>query len=131
MTRAVLDASAVLALLQKEPGAERVESAIAAGASMSTVNLAEVVSKLSEHGMPEKDIRTVLDLLQVSVEPFTVEDAVRAGLLRLATRTAGLSLGDRACLALASRLAIPVLTTDRQWKSIAGNLSNISVEVVR
>lgn len=128
MTVAALDASAVLALLQQEAGANRAEAAIAAGASVSTVNLSEVVSKLSEHGMPEAAIRTVLELLQVTVEPFTADDALSAGLLRLTTRSAGLSLGDRACLALAARLGVPALTTDRQWASV---VTSVTVEVIR
>jgi ribonuclease VapC len=128
MITVVLDASAVLAMLQGEPGTERVMEAIAAGAGISAVNLAEVVGKLGEHGMPEADIRAALALLQITVEPFTQEDAIRAGLLRLATKSAGLSLGDRACLALALRLAQPVLTADRQWANVT---VSVSVEILR
>ncbi len=128
MTGAVLDASAVLALLQGEPGAERVAEAIVSGASLSVVNLAEVAGKLSEHGMPEGDLRAVVDLLQVTIEPCTTEDAIHAGLLRPSTKGAGLSLGDRVCLALATRLALPVLTTDRQWANVTVSMP---VEVIR
>jgi len=86
--------------------------------AVSAVNLSEVVAKLSERGVPEKEIRTALDGLGLDVVPFDETTAYRAGLLRRATRSLGLSLGDRACLALALQLAVPVFTTDRSWKTL-------------
>jgi PIN domain nuclease of toxin-antitoxin system len=125
---AVLDSSALLALVNQEPGKERVETAVQAGALLGTVNLAEVVAKLSEGGRSEAEIRYELDRLALEVAGFDDDLAYRTGLLRPATRHVGLSLGDRACLALAEHLNLPALTTDRPW----GNLSiGIRIEVIR
>jgi PIN domain nuclease of toxin-antitoxin system len=117
MNDTVLDATAVLALLNDEPGAGKVASLLPQ-AVMSTVNLAEVVSKLAEAGMPEGTIKTVLGELGLTVIPFDEDLALRTGLLRPATRDYGLSLGDRACLALGQHLRRPVLTADRMWKTV-------------
>jgi PIN domain nuclease of toxin-antitoxin system len=113
----VLDASALLVLLNAEPGSEQVAKAMP-GAVISAVNLAEVVGKLSEAGLPEATLREALRVLSLDVRPFAEDDAYEAGLLRAPTRRAGLSLGDRACLALAARLKLPALTTDRAWKRV-------------
>ena len=131
--KAVLDASALLALLLDEPGAQRVEEAVAEGASMSTVNLAEVLSKLAERGIPPEEAEERLreeGLLgqTLQVLPFTEEDALLVARLRPLTRPLGLSLGDRACLALASRLHLPALTADATW---AGLSVGVEVEVIR
>ncbi len=126
MPDAVLDASALLALLQDEPGSERVLATLP-GALISAVNLSEVVAKLTETGMPAADIQRSLRL-SIEVVPFDDELAVRAGLLRPVTRSAGLSLGDRACLALAASRSLPALTTDRAWKSVA---TGVEVVVIR
>ena len=112
----VLDASAILCLLQGEPGSDEVLAALP-GAVVGTVNLGEVVSKLAEHGMPEGEIRQALTL-GLTVVPFTEELAYAAGALRPATRSRGLSLGDRACLALARSLGVPAITTDRAWSDL-------------
>lgn len=124
----VLDASAVLALIHQEPGADRVVEAIDEGAMMLSVNVAEVVTKLHEQGMNEARIRAILSTIRAEIVPFDEELAYRAGMLRSATRSAGLSLGDRACLALAERLSVPALTSDRAW----GRLQiGIQIEVIR
>ena len=99
VSNAVLDASALLALLQDEPGSDRVLESLP-GALVCSVNLSEVVAKLTELGMPEPDIRVALSL-GLEVVAFDEALAYSAGALRPATRPAGLSLGDRACLALA------------------------------
>lgn len=114
----VLDASALLALVHDEPGAAPVAEAIAARAAISIVNLAEVLSKLADAGVdPERARRELLDAADdqraLAVEPFTDVDSVEVARLRPTTRALGLSLADRACLALARRLAVPVLTADR------------------
>jgi len=113
----VLDASAVLALLNDEPGSEVVEQAIP-GAAISAVNLSEVVAKLVENGMPEEAVRLALGSVQLDLHAFGAELAYEAGILRPATRKAGLSFGDRACLALGKQLSLPVWTTDRNWKEV-------------
>lgn len=108
---AVLDASAVLALLFGEPGAEAVVDHIAAGAAISTVNLAEVATVLIRNG---RNPNTVLDPLraQVDVVAFTDVDALVTAELYPQVATRGLSLGDRACLALTRRLDAPAVTAE-------------------
>jgi ribonuclease VapC len=123
VNRVVLDASALLALLNAEVGSEEVESAIP-GAAISTVNLSEVAAKLVESGMPEDAVRAVLGDIELEVHSFDLETAYRAGALRKQTRKLGLSFGDRACLAFGGRLGLPVLTTDRDWKKL-----DVGVEV--
>lgn len=118
MNESVLDASAVLALINGELGAAVVRGAIAAGAALGAVNLAEVVTDLSHRGQSERDIRMQIEGFTLRIVPFDEDLAIRAGMLRPLTRAAGLSLGDRACLALAERLAVPVLTADRAWSSL-------------
>ena len=113
----MLDASALLALLNDEPGGEAVESALP-HAAMSAVNLSEVVAKLIEGGMPEEVVRPLLEGLSLDVHAFDADLAYATAVLRNSTRQLGLSLGDRACLALGLRLAAPVLTTDRAWADL-------------
>lgn len=117
MARVVLDASAILALLNAEPGSRIVEESLSE-ASVSAVNLSEVIAKLSERGMPEAAIRLALDGLGLEVLPFDAVAAYSAGGLRPGTRDLGLSMGDRACLALGIALSAPVLTADRSWKKL-------------
>jgi PIN domain nuclease of toxin-antitoxin system len=116
MSDAVLDASALLALLQGEPGSDRVLETLP-GALVCSVNLSEVVAKLAGHDMPEADIRRALNL-GLEIVPFDEALAWAAGLLRPLTRGAGLSLGDRACLALARSTSFPVLTADAVWATL-------------
>jgi len=128
VSSAVLDASAILALLQGEPGAPVVQAAVQAGAALGAVNLAEVISKLAERGMALPDIDSAVDGLALDIVPLDEALARRIGALRPLTRSTGLSLGDRACLALAEHLGLPALTTDRQW---AGPVPGIIVQVIR
>lgn len=128
MSKCVLDASAVLAMVHLEPGADRIARAVADGAAISAVNLSEVVAKLSEGGIPDSDIHEALDPLGLEVIPLDAELAYQVGLLRIATRQAGLSLGDRSCLAIAQHLRLPALTTDRSWERLA---IGITVQVIR
>lgn len=113
----VLDSSAMLAVLQQEPGGELVAPAIAT-ALISTVNFAEVVTKLIGRGGDAGTVRADLNALSVSVVDFTRDLAVEAGVLVTHTKNRGLSLGDRACLALARREKLPVMTADRAWKNL-------------
>ncbi len=113
----VLDASAVLALLQSESGADVVAKALPK-ASWSAVNAAETVAKLADQGMSADTIRSVLAMLALDTRPFDATQAHASGLLRPVTRSHGLSLGDRACLALAQSLKRPVLTADRVWERV-------------
>ena len=123
MSEVVVDASAILALLNQETGSEEVLRFIGK-AAISTVNLSEVIAKLADAGIPEEDIRQILSNLNLEVIDFNEEQALKAGMLRPNTKSIGLSFGDRACLALAIFLNQPVLTTDRLWGSI-----NVGVEV--
>ena len=115
----VLDASAVMALFHREPGSDNVAQAVLDGAVISTVNLAEVASKLNELGTPEALIQDAINVLRLTIVDFDTELAYKVGLLRPLTKHAGLSLGDRACLALAQHLNFPALTTDRVWEDLS------------
>ena len=133
MASSVLDASAVLAYLRDEEGAQRVADALGEGAVMSAANWAEVLSKVADLGedpealearlVAEGLIGSVLEI--VALEP---SDALRIARLRPVTRAAGLSLGDRACLALAARLVLPALTADRAWNGVS---LEVEVETIR
>lgn len=127
MIRYVLDASAVLALLNQEPGHERIGPLIP-DAAISTVNLAEVVTKIRAAGTPAAEAVQTVDHLALEVIVFDQELAMRTGELYPVTRRAGLSLGDRACIATAERLGVPVLTADRAWADLPLGLP---VEIVR
>ncbi|HEY0758642.1 MAG TPA: type II toxin-antitoxin system VapC family toxin [Acidisarcina sp.] len=118
MSKVVLDASALLALLNEEPGAERLTDELLSNAVASTVSLAEVQSKLVSSGAAADESWKFISTLVSEVIPFTAEQARIAGDLVLQTRAAGLSLGDRACLALGATLNVPVYTTDRAWKGL-------------
>lgn len=117
MSRVVFDASAVLALLNQETGSEAIASLIPQ-AVISTVNLSEVIAKLADAGIPEASIHQILKHLNLEVIAFNDEQALTAGLLRPLTKSQGLSLGDRACLALAMTLNLPVITSDRAWSKL-------------
>lgn len=117
----VFDSSAVLAMIFGEPGAAQAAAWMAEGDGViSSVNLAEILAKVRDHGMDEDAVETVRAELPLAVEPFSAEHAAGAGRLRAATRALGLSLGDRCCLALAQASAAPVVTADRPWKSLKG-----------
>ncbi|MGD0430911.1 MAG: type II toxin-antitoxin system VapC family toxin [Acetobacteraceae bacterium] len=122
----VLDASALLALLQSEPGAEVVADLLSVGV-MSAVNLSEVVAKLIDHGMPLDQAREALDELPIQVHPFDRDAAFAAAELRRVTRSAGLSLGDRACLALAAHLGVAAVTSDGAWATLADGVARITL----
>lgn len=129
MSAVVLDASALLALLRDEPGAAVVAEAIAT-ARMSSVNYAEVVSHFIHAGMPADRIDAMLGPLPVAIVDADRSLATIAGRLRAATAAAGLSLGDRFCLALAHRDGLPALTADRLWRSVA-DAAGVAVTVIR
>lgn len=118
----VLDASAVLAYIQDEPGEDIVRGALSEGAAISAVNLAEVHSTLVSSSAASDEIVARMKAVGLYVVPFEEADAAEVGRLRALTRKLGLSLGDRACLALARRLHGAVLTTD-------GGMRAASVEV--
>ncbi len=118
MNRIVLDASALLAVLNRELGADKLTPQMLSSAASSTVNLAEVQSKLVSKGLnPDEAWEATLSPIREAVA-FTAEHARTAGSLVVQTRTLGLSLGDRACLALGLALKAPVYTADKSWRSL-------------
>ncbi len=117
MNDIILDASAIIAVLKREPGAERV-SAVAEGARVSALTIAEVATWLTVEGVQADRAYMALNLFRLTVEPFHHARAVDAGFLVAKTRHRGLSLGDRACLALAIELGMPVMTGDRAWRDL-------------
>ena len=124
----VFDASAVLAAIFEEPGADRVVELWTEGENLlSAVNYAEVVSKLAERGMSTAEITVVLEGVPLVVTTFDRRAAYQSGLLRTATKPLGLSLGDRACLALGMMREARVVTADRSWKKVKG----ADVDVIR
>jgi len=130
----VIDASAFLAYLLDEPGADAVEQALAGRATMSAVNLAEVLSKLSDIGLqPDKEaerLRTEGILgVALKVESAREELAIEIARLRPITKPYGLSIGDRACIALGRLLQVAVLTADRTWADIPG--LEVKIECIR
>lgn len=123
----VLDASALLAYLQDEPGGDAVDGVLAESV-MSSVNWTEVVQKSLAAGVEVDGMLDDLQSLGLMVESFTPEDGEMAGRLWEKTRQAGLSLGDRACLSLGLRLGVAVLTSDQVWATLTLPLN---IQVIR
>lgn len=118
MNRVVVDSSVLLAVIHQERGSEKVTPEFLTRAVISTVNLAEVQSKLVSSGWPSSIAWADATGSVREVIPFTAEHARAAGSMITQTRALGLSLGDRACLALGLTLRKPVYTADRSWKSL-------------
>ena len=117
VTVAVLDASAVLAVYFDEPGADRVRAALP-GSLLSSVNYTEVIGKCLDRGEAFAAVLRKLAAMGLAVIAHDAQLARRAGELRPLTKRLGMSLADRACLALAERERLPALTADRSWKSL-------------
>ena len=126
MSDVVLDSSAVLALLNAEPGAQAV-LAVLPGAWLSAVNAAEVIAKLVDRGLPTAAAATALEATGVEIVAFDADQAIASGDLRRTTRAQGLSLGDRACLALAAARGVAALTADTAWARVEG----VDVRLIR
>jgi ribonuclease VapC len=128
MNRVVLDASALLAILNQEPGSEKLTPEILSTAAISTVNLAEVHGKLVSRGLgPNEAWEATMSPIREAAA-FTSEHARLTGDLVAQTRPLGLSLGDRACLALGLALKAPVYTADKSWKKLK---VNVRIHVIR
>ena len=123
----VLDASALLAFLHEEPGGERV-SPVLEGAHVSAVNWSEVLQKALQLDVEIDGMQQEFVDVGVTFEPFTPEQAETAARLFTRTRGHGLSLADRACLALALEMGLPVMTADRAWARLGLDLE---VDVIR
>ena len=127
MAKIMLDASAVLAYLNSEPGADVVAARVPDGI-ISTVNLAEVVTYAIRTGETLESTRAKIGGLGLATVDYTVELAVQTGALIAATKQFGLSLGDRACLATAAREGVPVLTAERSWSNLS---LGIAIQLIR
>jgi ribonuclease VapC len=127
MFKCVLDASAILAYLEGEACSPDVEKLLDE-AAVSAVNIAEVASKLAERGAPEDRIRQTIQALGVEIIPCDETIAYQIGDLRKPTKTLGLSLGDRACLATALQHSVRAITADRSWKSLK---VGVRIKVIR
>lgn len=130
---AVLDASALIALVYQEPGFQKVRNVIARGTIISAVNWAEVLSDMAERGEPSQSAaaqvtRLVAAVGSLTIVPFEHEQAAEAARLRPITKSLALSLADRACLGLARLRRLPAYTTDRLWRS--ANLP-VRIELIR
>ncbi len=123
----VLDASALLCLFFREPGAERVD-AVLPSACVGAVNYAEAIAKMVDLGVPTARMLGFVAELGLEVVPLDRQTSELAGALRAETRAAGLSLGDRCCLALARSTEAVALTADRAWAKLA---IGVQVEVLR
>ena len=128
MTKLVLDASALIAYIRREPGAECVIDLLP-NAVMSSVNYAEVTTVLSRLDMTSDVIETILKNLINHVMPFDQSQALVTGILQRQTRSKGLSLGDRACLALGMHLQVPIYTADKVWAEL--NLDDTDIRLIR
>jgi PIN domain nuclease of toxin-antitoxin system len=127
VSKYVLDASALLALLNNEPGAQRVDE-ILTEAVIGAVNMCETAGKLVNAGMSLKDARTSIELTNLEIIPFDAELAYKAGDLVTETKQLGLSLGDRACLALGMTMNRTVVTAEQLWSKLK---LGVTVEVIR
>lgn len=114
MPAIVFDSSVLIAILRQEPGSEVGEQSLN-DALISTVNLAEVATYLARNSVPPETIDRALTAFPIEVIPFDREQGLIAGCLYPACKSLGLSLGDRACLALAKSKSLPVLTADKAW----------------
>lgn len=118
----IFDASAVLAFLQNEPGAEKVKPDLPEG-RISAVNAAEVLTVLVRNGVPQDTAILAFEKTGLQVADFTLALAIQTlALWTPATRRRGISLGDRACLALAMSEKVPVVTADGKWSGLTGLL---------
>jgi PIN domain nuclease of toxin-antitoxin system len=129
VTKFVLDASALLAMLLGEPGGDKVKQALD-GALLAAINLAETVSYYAKLGAARPDIEAMLRPLPIRIIPVDAALSYDAGMLRPLTVSGGLSLGDRYCLALAKSHELPVLTAERRWPAIAA-AAGVTVDLIR
>ena len=128
----VLDASALLALMQSEPGSEVVAALLEDHECVaSSVNIAEVGSKLVDKGLAPDQLSRVLSQIDVQTIDFDAEQATACAALRATTRELGLSLGDRACLALARGMQATAVTADRAWADLDESVIGVRVQLIR
>lgn len=131
MPQVVLDASAVIALVRKEPGERVVRKALQTDATISTVNLAEVTGWLFDHGWTTEDVGVLLDELPIRELPFSSEAALVTGRLLPQTRGHNLGIADRACLATGYIERCPILTADQEWRNLNLDLDPLDIQFIR
>lgn len=129
MSQTLLDASAMLAVILEETGADVVVEALRSGTAMSAVNAAEVAARLYQEGWGDEEVSLVFRELGVRILPFDADAALLSGRFRVATQSLGLGLGDRACLASANIEACPALTADKAWEQL--NLPGVDIRCIR
>ena len=125
----VLDASATLAVIFEETGADAVAMALRSGAAMSTVNAAEVSARLHQDRWTDPEVELAFEELGIELLPFGPQAAMLSGKYRFATRHLGLGLGDRACLATACLEECPALTADQTWQQL--ELAGVEIKCIR
>ena len=126
--KVLLDTSALIALLRKEPGYKKVDEVLAHSA-ISSVNLCELVSILAKEGIPENEIDDIINDIVPEIMHFCEGLSIKAGKLSKFTKHKGLSLGDRACLATALQLDLPVYTADKVWAEL--DIPNLKLKLIR
>jgi ribonuclease VapC len=127
----VMDASAILVILRGEPGCDYVQELLQSEeCSISSVNMAEVGSKLIDYGLPPEEFPRIARQLQIDIIDFNAEQSIQSAQIRKITRSAGLSLGDRACVALTQLMQGCVVTSDRAWLDIS-EAAGVKVIMIR
>ena len=129
MSAVVLDASALIAMLKKEPGGDRVAEIIG-DSKITAINYAEVISHFCHAGMPTTEVDAMLNPLPLVIVPADAKLARLAGHLRTITSSVGLSLGDRFCLAFAKLESLPAWTSDRKWQAISEAVQ-VEITIIR
>jgi ribonuclease VapC len=127
----VMDASAILAILRGEPGCDYVQELLESEeCAISSVNMAEVGSKLIDYGLPPEEFPRIARQLQIDIIDFNTEQSIQSAQIRKITRSTGLSLGDRACVALTQLMQGCVVTSNRAWLDIE-EITQIKVLMIR
>lgn len=126
--RVLLDASAIIVLIKKEKGFQLVDD-ILANSAISSVNFSELISALAREGISPEDIDLMTENIIPEIIPFDHSLSIRTGKLADVTKSKGLSLGDRACIATALQLDLPVYTADRVWAEL--DIPNLKLKLIR
>lgn len=122
----ILDTSALIALLKKEPGHETIASVIA-NSAVSSVNLSELIAALTRTGVSEEDVDEIITDLVPEIVPFCENISIKTGKLAKLTQSYGLSLGDRACIATGDHYQMEIYTADKIWSE----LNNVTTTIIR
>lgn len=126
--QALLDTSAVIAILKKEPGYKILEDIIA-NSSISSVNLSEFISVLARASIPTNEIDKIIIDIIPEIIPFSEDIAIESGKLTNYTKKYGLSLGDRACIATGIYHNMIIYTADKIWSEL--EIKNANIKLIR